>query len=296
MKFSNRSVLCLLMSLAFSFALFAGGQKDSADSPGNEGESPLAVFTSILPQKYFVEKIGGDRVRTDVLVGPGKSPATYEPGPQQVEALASADILFTIGVPFEKAFLPTIEESLDSLEIVDSSEGVQKRDFHEKKASMKDPHIWISTRQVKIQAKNIYDALVRLDPEGESEYLDGYEELIKEMDDLDAELRAALAPYKGSTFFVFHPAFGYFADEYGLIQVAIETGGKEPGPSKLEEIIEMAKEQNVKIIFVQPEFSKSSANAIAEAIGGSVVMLSPLNPDYVNNLKSISNELQKAFE
>ncbi len=293
-RINYRIALNLIIGLMLTFSINAGGQQDTeSNNRENRIAKPLAVFTSILPQKYFVEKIGGSRVQVEVLVGPGKSPATYEPSPHQIEDLGSSDILFTIGVPFEKAFLPAIESTLDSLQIVDTSAGIQKRNLNE---AAKDPHIWLSVRLVKIQAENIYNALLLKDPAGEQEYTRGYTALLNELENLDAELSAALAPCSGSKFFVFHPAFGYFAEDYELTQIAIEIGGKEPVPSKLEEIIREAKEQNVKIIFVQPEFSRSSARAIAEAIEGTVVMLNPLNPDYINNLKAISDEVQKAFE
>ena len=305
-KFFFKPVLCLMLCVLVSSFLFAGGQKESEEAvPETENTEILTVFTSILPQKYFVEKIGGDRVQVEVFVGPGKSPATYEPDPRQVELLGASEILFTIGVPFEKAFLPKIEGSLPNLKVVDTTEGVERRFLGGREgqdgtpghgSGAKDPHVWLSARLVKKQAENIYTALVAADPEGKSAYSEGLEIFLKELDDVDALLAEALAPYEGKKFFVFHPAFGYFGDDYGLTQVAIETGGKEPAPSKLEEIIEQAKEQDVKIIFVQPEFSKSSAQAIAEAIDGSVVMLAPLSPDYINNLKSISDEVKKAFQ
>jgi len=267
---------------------------------------PITVYTSILPQRYFVEKIGGDRVNVKVLVSPGKSPATYEPTPQQVMGLGSAAALFTIGVPFEKAFVPMIKSTLPSLKIVDTTVGIQKRIFgsnerysHEKDHShskgVKDPHIWLSPRLVKVQAKTIFEALVKSDPANRSNYQRGYESLISELEQIDTQLAEALRPYKGMTMFVFHPAFGYFSDDYGLKQVAIETGGKEPTPSDLEKIIEHAKKEKVRIIFVQPEFSQSAARAIAESIDGAVVTLSPLNPDYIANLSHIATEVEKAF-
>jgi zinc transport system substrate-binding protein len=157
-----------------------------------------------------------------------------------------------------------------------------------------DPHIWLSPRLVKTQARTIYNALTDMDPAGEEIYREGYESLIRDLDELDAELTASLTPYEGSILFVFHPAFGYFADDYGLTQVAVEMGGKEPSPPVLEEIIEHARKEGVRIIFVQPEFSRASARAIAEAIDGSVVTLNPLNPDYIANLRAISDEVEKA--
>ncbi|MBN2041523.1 MAG: zinc ABC transporter substrate-binding protein [Spirochaetes bacterium] len=274
------------------------------DKPA-EDKKTLNVFTSILPQQYFAKKIGGDRINVDVLVGPGKNPATYEPLPDQVIALSKADILFTIGVPFEQAFLPKIRDSLKTLTIIDTSKGVKKRmleshyhegeDNHHSHISVPDPHIWLSPSLVKIQASNIYRALSAKDSEGEPLYKKNYDVFIHELDAVNMELRKIMAPFKGMTLFVFHPSFGYFADEYGLKQVAIETGGKEPAPSVLEEIINHAKKQNVKIIFMQPEFSQRSGKAIAEAINGTVIILNPLNPDYINNLKNIASEIKKAY-
>jgi zinc transport system substrate-binding protein len=272
---------------------------------GNEQKPLPTVFTSILPQKYFVEKIAGDRVRVEVLVGPGKNPATYEPTPQQVMALGNAKALFAIGVPFENAFVPKIRGTLSSLEIIDTSSGITKRNLEshsndgedqDEQEGAPDPHIWLSPSLVKIQSQNIYEALIRIDPAGRSAYERGYRALLKELDEVDVELKKALAPFKGGTLFVFHPAFGYFADEFGLKQLAIETGGKEPAPSVLEDIITRARRDKVKIIFVQPEFSQDAARHIAEAIGGAVVMLNPLNPDYINNMKTISAEVGKALQ
>lgn len=280
----------------------------------DEISGKLNVFTSIMPQKYFVERIGGDRVNVSVLVLPGKSPATYEPTPDQVVALSKADLFFSIGVPFEKAFIPSIEESLESLKIVDTSLGIKKRSIesndhgdneehgehhgeedHGHSEGAPDPHIWMSPVLVKQQALNIYKALSEKDPEGKDVYKKGYDSFIADLDKADAELKKVLAPFKGSTLFVFHPAFGYFADEYGLKQEAIETGGKEPSPSLLESIIKKAKADKVKVIFVQPEFSKKSAKAIANAINGSVIILNPLNPDYLNNILNIADEVKKVL-
>jgi len=295
-KISVSAVSAVLAVILF----FQGCGKKAEEISGK-----INVFTSIMPQKYFVERIGGDRVNVSVLVLPGKSPATYEPTPDQVIALSKADLFFSIGVPFEKAFIPSISESLKSLKIVDTSHGIKKRniesddhdehgeDEHDHKSGEPDPHIWMSPVLVKQQAMNMYNALAEKDPQSRDLYKKGYESFAADLDKADAELRKVLAPFRGSTLFVFHPAFGYFADEYGLKQEAIETGGKEPSPSVLESIIKKAKADKVKVIFVQPEFSQKSAGAVAEAIGGSVIILNPLNPDYLNNILNIAEEIKK---
>lgn len=294
----------ILFLYFISAPLFSGGQHGDNEYP-EYGERTITVFTSILPQKYFVERIAGDRVKINVLVGPGKNPATYEPAPSQVVALSQADLFFTVGVPFEQAFIGNIESSLPELNIVDTSTGIVKRDIvdHDNgkekdhlESVLKDPHIWMSPRLVKIQAATIFNALVKNDPDGKELYTIGYNSFIEDLNLVHDELKKVLEPLKGNMFFVFHPSFGYFADEYGLQQAAIETGGKEPGPSMLEKIIMQAREKNVKVIFVQPEFSQKSAQVIAEAIDGAVVILDPLHPDYINNLKRIAFEIEKVFK
>lgn len=303
-----KKIYFILFTILIATPLFSNGRQDTAEETGRK-EDVLTVFTSILPQKYFVERIGGNRVDVNVLVRPGKSPATYEPTPGQVVKLSMADLFFTVGVPFEEAFIGSIRSSLPKLNIVDTSIGIIKReitdhhhddDDHDEEeghgeGNMKDPHIWMSPVLVKVQALSIYNALVIEDPKGKEVYTEGYNNFIKDLDLIHEELKNVLKPLRGNMFFVFHPSFGYFADDYGLEQVAIESGGKEPGPAMLEKMIMRAREKNVKIIFVQPEFSQKSAQLIAKAIDGAVVILDPLHEDYINNLKHIADKVRKAF-
>ena len=228
-----KKLLLIVIFLLICIPLFSGGKQENKEPPVGK-ESRVTVFTSILPQKYFVERIGGDRVEINVLVGPGKNPATYEPAPSQVVALSQADLFFTVGVPFEQAFIGNIESSLPELNIVDTSTGIVKREIvdhdHEDEedhleSDLKDPHIWMSPRLVKIQAATIYNALVENDPVGKELYTIGYNSFIEDLNLVHDELKKVLEPFRGNMFFVFHPSFGYFADEYGLQQVAIETGG-----------------------------------------------------------------------
>ena len=289
----------------------------SAESSAAEADSGLKVFVSVLPQTFLVDRIGGGRVDVEVLVSPGKSPATYEPTPMQVAGLGTADVLFTIGVPFEKAFLTEIENSLGDLPVVDTSEGIHKRhldahhhdepegehhdeqgdgDHDEHEGEGADPHIWLSPVLMIHQAEIIRDSLSEADPEGAALYTDGFNSLKEDLSALDGEISAMLAPHAGNTLFIFHPTLGYFADHYGLHQVAIEADGKQPSAAELAEIIEHAREEDVKIIFVQPEFSQEAAGVIADAIGGKVVVLNPLNPDYINNLRDIASDIADSYK
>jgi zinc transport system substrate-binding protein len=273
-----------------------------------EEADKYTVFTSILPQEYFVEQIGGGRVEVQALVTPGSSPATYEPTPRQMASLSEAKIFFRIGVPFENAFVPKIEEATVGLRIVDTRVGITLREMkahhHHKGDPEKtnhyeegtDPHIWLSPRLVKIQARTITDALIEVDPTGQATYENNLAAFIQKLDVLDAHLIEALAPVKGKTLMVFHPAWGYFADAYGLEQEPIEVEGKEPSGQQLARMIELAKDEGVRIIFVQPQFSKRSAMRIAEAIGGAVVPINPLARDYLNNLERVATAVREALQ
>jgi zinc transport system substrate-binding protein len=304
-----------------------------ASPPASTGK--VAVFTSILPQEYFVERIGGERVEVEALVKPGSSPATYEPTPRQMAALSEARLYFRIGVPFENALLPNIEETMKGLRIVDTRKGITLRamkahhhhgeqedasgdhregeheeedhDGHEHHEGHgegedhqhdggNDPHIWLNPRLVKLQAQTIAEALIEIDPGGKDVYKSNLAAFLKDLDVLDANLAEALAPVKGKTFLVFHPAWGYFADAYGLEQEPIEIEGKEPSAMQLARIIEEAKEEGVRVIFVQPQFSQASAKQIAEAIGGAVVPIDPLARDYITNLEAVATKVGALLE
>ncbi len=159
-----------------------------------------------------------------------------------------------------------------------------------------DPHIWLAPPLIKIQAQNIANALIKADPGHKKEYEINLNGFIKELDAIDKKIKEALSPYKGKDFYVFHPSFGYFADAYGLKQKAVEIQGKSPTPKQLSAFITKARANNIKIIFVQPQFYQKSASVIAGAIGGSVVSINPLAKDVVNNLNKIAAEIEKALK
>lgn len=274
---------------------------------------PMAVFVSVQPQAYFVERIAGDLVKIGVLVNPGQSPHTYEPTPKQIAELIGAKIFFSIGLPFEERILSKIKALDTHIEVINSSAGIPVRTFkedeaedeargpteehrHEHSSGTPDPHIWMNPRYVKIQAGTIVDALTRLDPDHAGSYQMGYDAFIRELDELDRSLTQLLTPFKGKEFMVFHPSFGYFADAYGLKQHAIEIEGKEPTSRQLVQLIDTAKSSNCTVIFTQPQFSPKSAQAVAEAIRGTLVPLDALSKDYMTNMKLIGTTLEKAWK
>lgn len=261
------------------------GANGSRPQPTLAAERKLNITVSILPQKYFVERIGGEFVKVSVMVPPGNSPATYEPKPEQMKALAEADAYVSIGVPFEKAWLEKIQAANPKMKMVDTTQGIERQVTP--KGGF-DPHIWLSPSLVKIQAQTIYNALVELDPAHKDAYQANLEAFLKDIDALDAEIRAILANTKTKKFIVFHPAWGYFARDYGLEMIPIEVGGQEPSAQELAKLIERAKAENIKVVFVQPEFSQEDAKTIAREIGGEVLAISPLSPDWLNNMKKVA--------
>ncbi len=279
---------CLVFFSVFT-ALFFVGTADAATT--------IRAFVSILPQAEFVKQVGGPHVEVDVLVGPGQSPATYEPTPKQMARLSQADVLFRIGTPFEKGFIEKVAKTHEHLEIVDTRKGVPLRYFDRTKgAAAPDPHIWLDPHLVRIQAATICEALIDLAPEHRPTFernLAAYQEAL---DRVDREIAQTLAPLKGSSFYVFHPAFGYFGDRYGLEQVAVEIAGKEPTPKQLAALIRRAQAEKVRVIFVQPQYSKKLAETIAEEIGGAVVPINPLPENYLANLEDIAEALRAGLE
>lgn len=282
----------------------------------------VAVFVSIIPQKYFVQQIGNNLVDVQVMVQPGANPATYEPKPKQMAAIAKTHIYFSIGVPFEKVWLNKIASSNPNLMVVQTDHGIQKAPMvaphhHEKTAEHQetdqhlnkesghdesrwhtgilDPHIWLSPTLVIIQARTILDTLQTVDPAHRSDYEANYNAFISEISKLDTELKNILSGKQGRQFMVFHPAWGYFADTYGLKQIPVEIEGKNPKPAQLKALIKFANTNDIDVIFVQPQFSAKSAEVIAKGIGGQVVVADPLAADWAANLRKVSQEIRAAL-
>lgn len=295
------------------------------------------VTVSILPQKYFLEKIAGDKITVNVMVKPGFSPAVYEPKVSQMRKLANSKAYFSIGVPFENIWLDRFKNANKKMLIVDTSKGIAKlemeahthehegherhddkhddenhkghdHDEHEKEKHDDhedhdahnheglDPHIWLDPNLVKTQAKNIYEGLIKIDNKNASFYKSNYEKLLKELDDLDVEIKNILNPYSHKAFMVFHPSWGYFAKRYDLEQIAIEVQGKEPKPAQLVDLVSEAKEHNIKIVFVSPQFSIKGANTISKSIKGNVSTIDPLSFNWDKNLLKTAKEIAKSYK
>ncbi|MDR2484435.1 MAG: zinc ABC transporter substrate-binding protein [Treponema sp.] len=278
-----------------------GCAKERNAAPRSASSKPI-IAVSILPQAWFVTRIAGDRVRTLVLIGPGQNPHSYEPAPKQMAGLAAARVWVLSGTEFEISLTPKIRALFPGLSIIDGTEGVDFRflEAHEEDEAREDHtgtidrHTWLGSKPAKIMASHIRSALSEADNEGVAFYREQYGALVKEIDEEFDALRQELAPLKGKTVFVYHPGFGYFLDEFGIIQRAIEAGGKEPGPRDLSDLIEQAKQEGVPAIFVQAQFPAESARTAAAAAGAELVPLDPLSPEWLDNIRLMGQALKKA--
>lgn len=263
------------------------------------GGEPLSVYVSILPQKYLVQRVGGDHVRVSVMVGPGQSPATFEPRPRQMAGLARARLYYRIGVPFESVWMDRIRAANPRMSILDARDGIRLRPIDSAGGAgdhghagdgrpRDDPHIWLSPALVKIMAARLRDRLIELDPGHEADYRANTRAFIDDLSRLQQRIRQRLAGLKNRSFMVFHPSWGYFADEFGLRQIPIESEGKAPGASTLARLMDQARRQRVGMIFVQPQFGQTQARALAQSVGARLVTIDSLAEDYIDNLQRVA--------
>jgi len=279
-------------------------------------EKPV-VYVPVLPYEWLFERIGGDWIDVRAIVGEGDDPHEYSPTPRQLARISGANLLFSGELAFEGNFFVKVGDGVDApkqislLEGLDLLEGSctecaeggehsagehsEHSEHDHDHGELKDPHVWLSPDMLLQQADRIASILEEHTPEeANGEIQANLTGLREELNAVDGELREALAPLKGRTFYVYHGAFAYFAQAYGLEQKAIEIAGRRPSPRQVAEIAKKAKEDNVRLIFVQPQFDRSSAESLAETIGGEVAELDPLDRDVIANLRKIATTIRES--
>ena len=235
------------------------------------------------------------------MIPPGMSPETCDLSTEQLKKLYDSDICFTIGhLPFELTHLTPVVKQRKDIRIINHSEGIkllsgscghQHHNGHEH--SGVDPHIWSSPRYVAQMAQQIFKALSEQYPTQKEKFEEGYKTLSKEIETVKEKADNALNEKRGSMFLIYHPALTYLADDYGLQQVAIENEGKEPNPAHLKHIIDLAKEKNIRIIFIQSQFDKNNALSVAKEIGGEVIPIDPLAENWTEEINKLIKVLQE---
>ncbi len=256
-----------------------------------EVDTRSVVVVSVAPQAFFVERIAGDRVDVEIMIPPGASPHTFEPSIQQMKRVSAAAAWIKIGHPdllFERDWHDRFVAANPELAVVTGCEGVE---FHHH-----DPHVWVSPEVAEVLAARTEQALSTAFPEHAADFAENLRRLQAEITELDAELASRLEPYRGRRFLVFHPAWGYFAERYGLIQTPIEEGEKEPSPRQLAELVDLARSEHLHTVFVQPQMMEQSARVVARDIGGEVVAIDPLARDWIGNLRQVTELLVESFD
>lgn len=277
----------VLLLAVILFAL-AGctGENTSSDKP--------IIAVSIVPQAAFVEAIAGDLVEVVTIITPGNSPETYVPTPQQMVSVADASIYFTIGVPAEAGNI--LPETNDSLYIVDLAEVVQNqyedRLFEE---AERDPHIWLSLKRVKVMAETIKDELIKLDPDNSETYTHNYNSFMGAIDILDFQVNALFSDKTVKSFIVYHPSWGYFADDYDLDMIALEEHGKEASIAHVQEVIDFAKDNNIEDVFFQAQITSSQVQSLVDSLGGEQIELNPLASNYLDNYLEVATAIAESL-
>jgi len=268
---------------------------ESLTGTGNEWKNEsdgIRAATTIAPLARFVSAVGKDKVRVAVITPPGAEPHTYEPAPSQMKGIADADIYVMNGAGLEFWMEKALLVNEDML-VVDSSKGVE---LLNEDGEHTDPHIWMSLKNAAIQVENICNGLIQLDPENREYYLQNRDDFLLEISALDKELNKTFAEKENKTFIVYHPAWSYFARDYGLVQVPIMEEEKEPGPKYLAGLVDLARKNNITTIFVDPQFNPKAAEVIAQEMNATIVVLDPLAEDYLQNMRITGEKISKSLK
>lgn len=307
------TVVAYIITLVFLIAVFPACVQEVDKDVNSE---KIGVVVSILPQAEFTEKIGGDKVMVTVMVPPGANPHTYEITPGQLQEVSKAKMYAKIGsgIEFELAWMDKIIKINEKMLVVDCARGVdlvvlsykngelveysEYDKTNEDGSSLRgvDPHIWLSPLNAKIMVENIYEGLAQIDPENQEYYKENLDSYLSELDELDDEIIRIFAGKENKRIMVFHPTWTYFALDYGIEQIPIEEEGKEPTAAGIRNLIDLAKEYGIKVIFASPEFSTKSAETVAREIGGSVILISSLEKNYVENIRKAAGAFAGAME
>ncbi len=261
-------------------------------------DDKIGAVVTVLPQVEFVSAVGGGRVDVTAMVPPGANPHTYEVPPAQMAKLSTAKMYFKVGSPieFELTWLDKLTAQNKDMTVVDCNKGIELMQSWDSDEPGIDPHTWTSPKNVKIMVNNICLGLVQLDTVNKSYYEANRDIYLQKLDAMDSDIKLALAGAVNRTFIVYHPAWGYFAREYGLQQLGIEKEGKEPQAAYMARLINEARDKNIRVIFVSPQFDTRSAEAIAREIGGNVVSIDPEGRDYIDNMRKVAAAFREALK
>ena len=271
----------------------------TTEKPFSAGaQSKPTVVVTIAPQAAFVREVAGDRVNIVTVLPPGANHETYSPPPQDMAQMSNAALYLALGLPPERAnILPKLAEMNRNMKIIDVQKEVAQsytpRFFA---PDDQDPHIWLSPKRAILMVQLTARELSLLDPANREFYATNAQQYVGQIEAAEREARELLSPMANRTFIVYHPAFGYFADDYNLTMVALEEEGKEADPRRMREVIDMAREKGIKIIFYQEDIDGRQSRTFAEELGGRAEKISPMATNYVDNIRRMARSFAEGLK
>jgi len=285
-RINDIKIFALLLAVTLLCGCVSQDESNHATFSGNASHS-IKVATTLAPLGEFVRAVGGEKVEVTVVVPPGAEPHTFEPTPSLMMDLAKADLYVMNGAGLEY-WIDNLLAANKEMVVVDSSQGI---DLLQENVGEIDPHIWLSLRNGAVQVENICSGLIKVDMQNRDYYIKNRDDYLEKLNALDKELNRTFAGKKMKMFIVQHPAWTYFARDYSLVQIPLMENEKEPGPKYLGVVIELARKNNISMIFVEPQFNPKSAEVIAREMNARIVPIDPLAGNYLDNMKNASREI-----
>ena len=267
------------------------------DGGNYNSNGKIGVGVSIGPEIEWVNAVGGDKVSVTLMVPEGSDPHTYEPLPSQLAQVSKAKMYVEIGTPleFETNYMDKIKSANPNMIIVNASKGVLLiPNSAENESDTMDPHDWTDPKNAMIMVNNIYDGLVQVDPKDKDYFQKNRDQYIQQLQTLDKNTTKLLKDKQNTDILVYHPAFGYYAKDYNLTQVGAMLNDEEPSPQRIANMVDIAKKNNITVLFNEPQYDPKFMQSIASQVGGQVLTVNDLDEHYIQNMMNIARAFSKA--
>ena len=286
-------IVLVILIIAGSVIGYLALQKSS----NNNLNGKIGVVVSLGPEVEWVNAVGGDKVNVSLMVPSGSDPHTYEPLPNQLTQVSNAKMYIEIGssIEFENNYMDKIKEANPNMLVVNASQGIQLiPNSAENEAETVDPHVWVDPKNAKIMVNNIYNGLVQEDPADKDYFQKNRDQYLQQLDQLDKNTTQLLKGKQNTTILIFHPAFGYYAKDYNLTIVGAMINDEEPSPQRIAMMVDIAKKNNITIVYSEPQYDPKFMQSIASQINGQVLTVSDLDEHYIQNMKNVAMAFSKA--
>lgn len=292
---NRKRVIIVLVILIFAFAALYYLASKKTDNMGNNDK--IGVVVSLGPQEEFVKAVGGDKVDVTLMVPSNADPHTYEPLANQLSRVSNAKMYAELGTPieFEVNYMDKIRAINPNMLVLNTSKGIKLiPNSAENESTTMDPHDYVDPKNAKIMVNNIYQGLVQIDPADKDYYQKNRDSYLQQLDDLDKNTTKLLKGKQGTYILIYHPAFGYYTKDYNLTQVGAMINDEEPSPQRIAMMVNIAKQNNITVIYTEPQYDTKFMQSIASQIGAQVLNVNDLDEHYIKNMEDIATEFSKA--